>query len=175
MADWIEQTETTNSTETTETIALPYSDNKMTWHPEKNRYILNEEAFRSYTGMDVRSMVNDGLGEVANIVRYYFDNVSIKVYNYIFNYRSSFARRDAALKFSPTAREMLYRCMIEQMVYFITNGDVSKFSGVNLKSGSVIERKFIQRATVSPDVIEILQNTPIPELGGVSILFAGIC
>ena len=172
MADWIDQTE---PTEVTETIALPYSDNKMTWHPEKNRYILNEEAFRSYTGMDVRSMVNDGLGEVANIVRYYFDNVSLKVYNYIFNYRSSFARRDAALKFSPTAREMLYRCMIEQMVYFITNGDVSKFSGINLKSGSVIERKFIQRATVSPDVIEILQNTPIPELGGISILFAGIC
>lgn len=178
MADWIDQADTdeiVGTVEEAQSVALPYTDNKMTWCPEKNRYILNETAFWAYTGMDVRGMVNDALGDVANIVRYYFDNVSLKVYNYIHDHRSSFAKRDAALKYSPTARDMLYRCMIEQMVYFITNGDISKFSGVNIKSGSVIERKFIRNATVSPDVIDILRNTPIPELGGVTILFASIC
>lgn len=177
MADWIDQAEPTDSTDTTEAqvLKLPYSDARMTWHPEKNRYILNEIAFTEYTGMDVRGMVNDSLGNVANIVKYYFDNVSLKVYNYIFNHRSDFSTRDAALKYSPTARDMLYRCMIEQMVYFITNGDISKFSGVNIKSGSVIERRAIINATISPDVVDILRNTPIPELGGNTILFARIC
>ena len=175
MADWIEQAETAEEVGMATVLKLPYSDNRLEWFPEKNRYILNETAFRAYTGMDVRSMINDGVGDVPNIVRYYFDNVSLKIYNYILSYRSSFAARDAALKYSPTAREMLYRCMIEQMVYFITNGDISKFGGVNIKTGNVIERKYIERATISPDAIEILKNTPIPELGGVSILFAAVC
>lgn len=178
MADWLDQTGEAEPSETvpaSEVIKLPFTDNRMTWVPEKNRYILNETAFRAYTGMDVRTMVNDGIGEVSNIVNYYFDNVSLKIYNYILSHRSSFSIRDRALKYSPTAREMLYRCMIEQMVYFITNGDVSKFAGLNLKTGNVIERKFIRNATVAPDVIEILENTPIPELGGATILFASIC
>lgn len=174
MADWIDDATENGSTDTA-TITLPCSDNLMTWSSLKNRYILKEDAFRAYTGMDVRAMVNDSLGDVANIVNYYFDNVSLKVYNYIFNYRSSFNQRNAVLMYSPTARQMLYRCMVEQMVYFITNGDISKFGGVNLKSGQVVERKYIERATISPDVIEILRNTPIPELGGASILFASIC
>lgn len=172
MEDWLEQTD---SVENTSPLKLPRSDNLMFWDETKRRYILKEEAFRAYTGMDIRAMVNDSLGDVANIVNYYFDNVSLKVYNYIYNNRSSFERRNAALTYSPTARNMIYRCLIEQTVYFITNGDISKFSGVNIKSGGVIERKFIRNATVSPDVIDILRNTPIPELGGASILFASIC
>lgn len=172
MEDWLDQND---SVENTSPLKLPRSDNLMFWDETKRRYILKEEAFRAYTGMDVRAMVNDSLGDVANIVNYYFDNVSLKVYNYIYNNRSSFERRNAALTYSPTARNMIYRCLIEQTVYFITNGDISKFSGVNIKSGGVIERKFIRNATVSPDVIDILRNTPIPELGGASILFASIC
>lgn len=174
MADWIDQAEPTDTPEA-QVLKLPYSDARMTWHPEKNRYILNELAFSEYTGMDVRGMVNDSLGNVANIVKYYFDNVSLKVYNYILNNRSAFPARDAALKYSPTARDMLYRCMIEQMVYFITNGDISKFSGVNIKTNAVIDRRAIINATISPDVVDILRNTPIPELGGNTILFARIC
>ena len=172
MADWIDQAETT---EPPSPLKLPRSDNLMTWEPEKRRYILKEDAFRAYTGMDIRSMVNDSLGDVSNIINYYFDNVSLKVYNYIYNNRSSFETRYNVLTYSPTARDMLYRCLVEQTVYFITNGDISKFSGVNIKTGGVIERRHIRNATISPDVIEILQNTPIPELGGASILFASIC
>lgn len=173
--NWIDQAADKPTSAPTSLPALPFSDNLMTWDYTKRRYILKEEAFRSYTGMDVRSMVNDSLGIVSNIVNYYFDNVSLKVYNYIYSHRSRFEDRYRALTYSPTARDMLYRCMIEQMVYFITNGDITKFSGVNLKTNSFIERKHILRAAISPDVIEILRNTPIPELGGASILFAAIC
>lgn len=172
MADWIDESETGAATIPP---SLPCSDNLMEWIPEKHRYILKEEAFRAYTGMDIRAMVNDSLGNVGNIVRYYFDNISLKVYNYIYNNRSSFETRNAALTYSPTARDMLYRCLIEQTVYFITNGDLSKFGGVNIKTGSVIDRKYLRNATIAPDVIDILRNTPIPELGGASILFASIC
>ncbi|MBQ9115633.1 MAG: hypothetical protein IJY04_01275 [Clostridia bacterium] len=173
MADWLESNE--SAEENTTPPALPYSDNLMTWSQEKRRYILKEEAFEAYTGMNVRSMVNDSLGAVPNIVAYYFDNVSLKVYNYIYANRTDFERRYWALTYSPTAREMLYRCMVEQMVYFITNGDISKFSGINLKTGAVIDRRHIRAATISPDVIEILRNTPIPELGNITILYAGVC
>lgn len=172
MADWIDQADTNITV--IPPVALPYSDNLMEWDQTKRRYILREQAFRAYTGMDIRAMVNDSLGDVSNIVNYYFDNVSLKIYNYIYSNRSRFIDRYNALTYSPTARDMLYRCMIEQMVYFITNGDITKFSGVNMKTGGFIERRNIIRAAIAPDAIDILRNTPIPELGGASILFAAI-
>ena len=79
------------------------------------------------------------------------------------------------LAHSPVARGMLYEAMIQQAVYFVTNGDPSQFSGVNIKSGQTMDRNRLIRASLSPVAEAIIVNAEIPELGYVSPVNLGIC
>jgi hypothetical protein len=61
--------------------------------------------------------------------------------------------------------------MIAQTVYFVVNGDISQFAGVNIKTGSTVDRRIIKTNAISPDAESILLNTDIPELNGNTVLY----
>lgn len=167
MADWIDEVKP-------DTSKLPYSDQSMEWNADKERYILTEYGVMNETGIDMRKQINEALGDAANIIRFYLDNISLKIYQYIYSFAYNVGKIKHVLTYSPTARKMLYDAMIQQAVYFVTNGDVSQFAGVNMRTGAVVGRKKLIQAAISPMAESIIINSYIPELG-TSIVNLSIC
>ena len=155
--------------------SLPFSDNLMEWHEDKRRYVLKKTAFESATGINLEQRINGAAGETSNMINFYLDNVSLKIYSYIYSHTVSKSDMLYVLAHSPVARGMLYDAMIQQAVYFVTNGDPSQFSGVNIKSGQTMDRNRLIRASLSPAAEAIIVNAEIPELGYVSPVNLGIC
>lgn len=172
MADWIDQSDGNVNTDPN---ILPYDDAKMWYDSKKGRYILRKTAFKEETGIDLSEKVNGGLGEKSNLLNFYLNDISLKIYNLIYLHAADPDHMRYVLAISPTARDMLYDCFIQQTAYFVTNGDTAQFSGINVRTGQVIKRKDLKLGAISPDVEDILLTTPIPELGGRPVLGLSIC
>lgn len=155
--------------------SLPFSDNLMKWNEGKRRYILKEKAFESETGINLEQKINGALGEVSNMLNFYLDNISLKIYSYIYSHTTDKGYMLHVLSHSPVARGMLYEAMIQQTIYFVTNGDPSQFSGINIKNGQIMDRSRLIRGSLAPAAEAIILNAEIPELGYVSPVNIGIC
>ncbi len=169
--DWIEQSEIIE--ENSADITYPFSDEYMKYDYTRHRYILTEKGVETFTGINLRKQVNTAIGQEANLVRYYLRLISDKIYNYIYSRSDNKTLLEFILAKSAVSRQMLFDALTAQTLYFVTNGDVSQFSGVNLKNGTVTKRSLIKENSISPDAESILLNTEIPELNGNSVLYQG--
>lgn len=169
--DWIEQSEIDG--ESGAGVKYPLSDEYMKYDYMRHRYILSEKGVETATGISLRKQVNTAIGQEANLVQYYLRLISDKVYNYIYSRSDNKTLLEFVLAKSVASRQMIFDALIAQTLYFVTNGDVSQFSGVNLKNGTVMKRSLIKENSISPDAENILLNTELPELNGNSVLYQG--
>lgn len=166
MSDWLDQVDGGSG-------GYPLTDGLMRYDDIRHRYVLTRYGVELTTGIDLERQVNAAVGQTSNMADFYLRMVSDKIYNYIYSKADNNPLLEYVMAKSPTARQMLFDAMIAQTLFFITNGDISQFSGVNIKNGTVIDRRVIKENMISPDAEMTLLNTDIPELGGNTVLYQG--
>lgn len=169
MSDWLDQVDGSSGG----AVSYPLTDDTMKYDKIRHRYVLTRYGVELVTGINLERQVNTALGQASNMADFYLRMVSDKVYNYIYSKADNKPLLEYVMAKSPTARQMLFDAMIAQTLFFITNGDISQFSGVNIKNGTVIDRRVIKENMISPDAEMTLLNTDIPELGGNTVLYQG--
>lgn len=170
MSDWLNPVDGGSGGE----LTYPLTDQQMRYDDVRHRYILTRYGVELVTGIDLSRQVNTALGQASNMADFYLRMVSDKIYNHIYSKSDNKPLLEYVMAKSPTARQMLFDAMIAQTLFFITNGDISQFSGVNIKNGTVIDRRVIKENMISPDAEMTLLNTDIPELDGNTVLYQGI-
>ena len=170
MSDWLDQVDGSSGG----AVSYPLTDNTMKYDKIRHRYVLTRYGVELVTGIDLEKQVNTALGQASNMADFYLKMISDKIYNYIYSKSDNKELLEYVMAVSPTARQMLFDAMISQTLFFITNGDISQFSGVNIKNGTVIDRRVIKANMISPDAEMTLLNTDIPELEWNTVLYQGI-
>mgnify|MGYP003300688321 CR=1 FL=1 len=170
MSDWLDQVETDSGGGG---ITYPLTDDLMKYDKVRHRYVLTRYGVELVTGINLERQVNAAVGQTSNMADFYLRMVSDKIYNYVYSKADNKPLLEYVMAKSQTARQMLFDAMIAQTLFFITNGDISQFSGVNIKNGNVIDRRVIKENMISPDAEMTLLNTDIPELGGNTVLYQG--
>ena len=170
MSDWLDQVETDSGGEG---LTYPLTDDLMKYDKVRHRYVLTRYGVELVTGINLERQVNAAVGQTSNMADFYLRMVSDKIYNYVYSKADNKPLLEYVMAKSQTARQMLFDAMIAQTLFFITNGDISQFSGVNIKNGNVIDRRVIKENMISPDAEMTLLNTDIPELGGNTVLYQG--
>lgn len=152
----------------------PYDDDKMHYDYSLHRYILYPLAFQKETGIDLASKVNGALGDENNMLEFYLKyNISAPIYDFIKSGKQDARLVEYICAKSPTARALIYQALLLQGIYFVTNGDPSQFSGINLKSGYITDRSSLVLHTLSPRAQMLIANTEIPEYGGNTFAYRG--
>ena len=167
MSDWIDQVDGGSGGGMT----YPLTDNQMKYDKVRHKYVLTRYGVELTTGINLEKQVNTAIGQASNMADFYLRMISDKIYNFIYSKSDNKELLEYVMAKSQTARQMLFDAMIAQTLFFITNGDISQFSGVNIKNGTVIDRRVIKENMISPDAEMLLLNTDIPELGGNTVLY----
>ena len=150
-------------------MTYPYSDEYMVYDYTKHQYVLTPKA------------VLDKLNE--NLERYspatsvnrqrdaeiMLENVSDEVYNQIYENSLNYLFPEFIIAKCPSARPIIMQALIEQVKYFLFNGAISVYSGVDFKKGTVGDNA--NGRILAPNARRILERV-IPETR-VSLMYQG--
>ena len=154
----------------------PYDDETMFYDWDTHRYILTPECVFDELNINLAERLNKRGSAVAeNVPSNVLRRISNIVYGEIYKCSEYNDVQEYLLAKCPSLRKNIKEAMKEQVVYFLINGDTSNFSGIDLKTGRVIEiDRLRNQSRLAPDA-EIILQRPIKELGhgACSILYQG--
>ncbi len=136
-------------------MLYPYSDDYMTYDYDAHRYILTEQDIFDNFAINLTERFKN-----ENTIRTVLNQVSIQTYRYIHEHNMNTDLQNYIIAKSPKAREIIKSAMEQQLLYWLTVGDLSRSPDRNKR-----ELWFDDTAK------EILLQT-IPEIG-TSICFTG--
>ena len=127
---------------------FPHSDDLMTYDFKNHRYVLTDKDVFNNLGINLSARVND-----ANTVSVLLKQVSMQVYTFIhqFNIENDF--QDYVIAKTETGRKIIKEAMEQQLLYFLTVGDLSRSADFN------------QRALWFDETAKQILLKPIPEIG----------
>ena len=140
----------------------PYNDEKMEFDEVLCQYILTNDALLE-NGINVRDELDD-TPYSATVNRSLRKRVSRRVYNFIHKHNYDNKEQDYLIATVPKMRDIIFEALQSQALYMWINGDL----GLLPKKDEAI------KSSVCVDCEDTL-NTCLPELGGHSILYCGIC
>lgn len=147
---------------TTEKQTYPYDDDHMIFDPHINRYYLTEQALLD-CGIDLRARLAARKAvSPDNVINSVLRIATRHVYAFIHRYNINNPAQDQAIACVPSLRPIIYDALLTQAVYTLTVGDLSN---------SV---KPEERAAAYHPELEDILGVPVRELGGRSILYAGV-
>lgn len=132
-------------------MTYPYSDTRMRYDMSAHRYVLKEEHVLEKMNIDLRDVLNTSASaDVGEAVKVFLGRISSEVYGFIYRTVAHRYSTERMLAKDAEAREMLLRAMEEQLLYVLQNGDLGAFSGVNVSSGTVVDRASMRKAEIAP-------------------------
>lgn len=138
-------------------IIYPYNDGDMTYSYRWHRYTLTTQAVRDHLGVDLDTCLNTrGAIDRAAVAPAFLSSISREIYTFIYSCSSYNEMQEYLAAKHPAAREILLDAMLEQVNYTLINGDISKLSGVDVRRGTVMDRKALSVAHIDPVAEEIL-------------------
>lgn len=151
-------------------MEYPYSDEHLVYDYEEHKYRLTPKFVLDKLNVDLKARLNaKGSYSVENLAQNILDQISDEIYSFIYQHNMNNELQEFILAKCPSARDMIRNAMKEQVLYFLANGDLNQYSGVNLRSGQTMEN-FYDKA-ISPIAKNILAKQ-LKETG-VSILYQG--
>lgn len=152
---------------------MPLSNETMIYDFNKHRYILTPKCVLDELNENLYERLNTkGSANVENTAQVILDQISMQVYNFIYNHTAQRLYLQKVLAKSPTARETIKEAMKQQVLYFLINGQIDKYAGVDLRRGTVIPLSELRgERSIDAQTISILLQ-PLPETG-VSVLYRG--
>ena len=137
-----------------------------------NMYVLDADFAMQELNIDFEEALSQS-GQLysSNAVKNMLLRVSRRVYGYIEAHATNSERMRGILNTSDKAKRPLEEAMLSQLEYMINNGDLMNESGVNTRTGQVIDRSKLKIASMSGDAIEILENSVLED--GCPIIYQG--
>lgn len=141
------------------TKVYPYHDDDMRYSYRMHRYVLTPMAVREHLGVDLETCLNTrGATDRAAVAPAFLNTISSEIYAYIYSCSSQNDLQEYLAAKHPRARDIIMQAMLEQVSYTLLNGDVSKLSGVDVRKGSVMDRRSLRAAQIAPVAIDILSK-----------------
>lgn len=153
-------------------LITPYSDDKMQYDIEDHQYYLTLEYVKDELGIDLVSRVNTSASDNPTAAaQYVLKQISNEIYSYIYAHNTNnMVQEFFACKLQST-RNIIRKAMLEQLSYECISGALANFSGVNVKTGLIMDRKGIENAVVGFNAKKVL-DTIVPEIG-VALTYQG--
>ncbi len=141
---------------------LSYRDDYMEYDELLGQFVLTEKALVDVAAIDIRSRLSAAAtvspeAVIARVVA----TVSNNVYGYMYEYSIDNDAQKNVLCRLESARQILFRAMIEQAIFVCFNGD------------QTLAEDPKQRANYLSKSAELMLNKTIPELG-TSLLYTGM-
>lgn len=153
-------------------LIKPYSDDKMIYDFDEHRYILTLEYVEDKTGVNlVEKLQTSASDNPQKVAEFFLDRVSSEIYNWIYQHNTNNTMQEYYLAKIESTRNIIRKAMLEQVMYMLTNGAISLYSGVNIVNGQIMDRKAMQNSSIGINVERIL-DTIIPEIG-IAITYQG--
>ena len=154
-------------------MSYPNSDELMTYDFNKHRYILTNKCVLDELNENLAERLNmRGSASAENVINSVLDLISLNVYNFIYSHTIQRFFVERILAKAPSARNVIKEAMKQQVLYFLVNGQIDKYAGVDVKKGQAMLLKDLRgERTIDPQAIMILDN-PLEETK-VSLLFRG--
>lgn len=136
----------------------PKSDNHLTYDTAVHRYKLTEQGVLQRLNRNLGDVLAES-GEASdprNEPNILLDRVSRQIYGYVLSHTATPRRRERQMALDPVYRAPIMEAMEEQLIYILTNGDLSAFTGVNLDTGMTVDPTRMRRAEIAPMAQDIL-------------------
>lgn len=136
----------------------PYSDPYLRYDFQSHRYVLTSEYVLEKMNRNLSEILaeNGSYADKANEAEILLDRVSMLVYDFIYMTTLTPLKKERELALNKRNRNTLMLAMREQLVYMLTNGDVSQFSSVNVDNGAILDPYAMRQATIAPTAKEVL-------------------
>lgn len=136
----------------------PYSNDHFTYDASVHRYKLTELGVLQRLNRNLGDVLadNGGASDPRNEPMIVLDRVSKQIYGFIYSHTAAPMRREREMALNPAYRAPLMEAMEEQLIYIMTNGDLSAYTGVNLDTGMTVDPGRMRRAEIAPMARDIL-------------------
>ena len=146
-------------------LITPYNDETMTYDNESHQYVLTLKYVKDKLGIDLPEHLNTAASDdPQRVAQYRLEQVSNEIYSYIYAHNSNNQVQEFFACKLESARVIIRKAMLEQLSYELVSGAISMFSGVNIKTGQIMDKKKLQDAIVGFNAQKELDKI-IPELG----------
>ena len=153
-------------------MTYPYSDEYMTYSLDDHRYTITSAYVLQKTGIDLSKVLNPGYSsQPQRLAEQFLDEISSEIYNWVYEHNQNNLYQEFVMAKSPDFRNYLQRALLEQVLYVLRNGDLLQYSGVNLKSGQIIDPSILTERAISINAKREL-NKIIPGYG-IAITYQG--
>lgn len=137
-----------------------YSDEMMVFDEAKKRYILTDQcALAQNINLD-QELNSAGVTAKNNLPDQILDRVSKTVYNYVYAHGGRDVKQRKMAE-DDSYRPFIQDAMIEQLLYFMTNGDLNQLARVDVQSGREHSRAAKLDAAYAPEMQNILGQTDL--------------
>ena len=140
------------------------NDDMMFFDPAKERYILTTNCALA-VNIDLEKELNSGgVPSKSNLPMQVLDRVSRTVYNFVYMHGNREIKKDA-MRNDDSLRPYIKDAMIEQLLYFMVNGDLNLMSRVDMASGRELYRQGKLDAAYAPEMQNIINQTYLTYTG----------
>lgn len=138
----------------------PYSDDHMIYDTADHRYRLTELYVLQRMNRNLSAILADhgGASDTANEAGVLLDRISRQIYAYCLRCTPTPYKREQVMATDHAKRVAIRDAMAEQLVYVLTNGDLSAYTGVNLDTGATIDPNRMRLAEIAPLARDILMT-----------------
>lgn len=136
----------------------PKTDNHLTYDTAVHRYKLTELGVLQRLNRNLGDVLADN-GEASdprNEPNILLDRVSRQIYGYVLSHTATPRRRERQMALDPAYRAPIMEAMEEQLIYILSNGDLSAFNGVNLDTGMTVDASRMRMSEIAPMARDIL-------------------
>lgn len=149
----------------------PFDDDYMIYDFDSHRYVLTPKCVFDELNVNLAQRLNvTGSANAQIAPNQVLNQISTTVYSEIYDRSNQNEIQEYALAKCPSLRKIIKEAMKQQVLYFLFNGDVSVYGGVDVKKGT--KAPSYNDRILAPMAEKILSR-PVKELGGVSILYGG--
>lgn len=143
-------------------MTYPFTDTYMKYDAVNHRYVLTQQAAKDLCNEDLMTELDtSALPNAGNLADQYLDGVSTAIYQYIYSCASNMFAAEYDLAKEARFRNIVKEAMRYQLIYQVANGDIHAASGVNIRTGQIMDRKALKAASIAPMAESILINSGI--------------
>ena len=137
-----------------------FNTDLMVFDEEKQRYILTHKCAIE-NNVDLEKELNAaGVPSKSNLEAQVLDRISRMVYGFIYSH-GGVAWKQAILRDDDRYRPIIQDAMIEQLLYFMANGDLNMTARVDLQTGREYTRAAKRDAAYAPMMQDLLAQTDL--------------
>lgn len=106
---------------------FPHDDENMIFDEMLNQYVLTEKGVLNNLGVNLSVRVNARKNTDSNAtIRVMLEQVSTQIYGYIHRHSVDNALQDRVIAKCPSARPIIQRAMLNQLLYYLQVGNLSR-------------------------------------------------